>query len=75
MMYDEYLQQHINDPRRVWTDGEYTSVDERHQPITWNGPTWSPIDGTLETRPGTPCAGYGSHLFVSGCCADCGLTP
>lgn len=72
--YYEYLQRHVNDPRRVRDiDGGYTSVDETHRPLLWDGPTWEPTDGTLEVRPGTPCAESGSHLFVSGTCADCGL--
>lgn len=71
--YDEYLQRHVNDPRRLRPDGQYTSVDETHAVIVWEGPTWSPTGDTLEPRPGTPCAESGGHLFVSGCCADCGL--
>lgn len=74
MNYDEYLQQHIDDPRRVRDDdGGYTSVDETHRPIVWEGPTWSTPGNLLAVKPGTPCADYGSHLFVSGVCADCGL--
>ena len=72
--YDEYLQRHIADPRRVRdTDGGYTSVDATHSPIVWEGPTWKPTGPTLQTRPGTPCADSGSHLLVGGVCADCGL--
>lgn len=72
-LYDDYLQRHVNDPRRI----PGTSVDRAHQIIPWKGPTWRSTDtwGStgLKTRPGTPCAKSGSHLFVGRCCADCGL--
>lgn len=67
--YAEYLQQHINDPRRI----PGTSVNARHEVLVWEGPTWKPTDGTLAARSDTPCAESGSHVFVANVCADCGL--
>ena len=75
--YYGYLYDHINDPRRVRdAAGGYTSVDERHVPIPWDGPTWTPTGPQLGSRPGTPCVlDYGgSHMFIAGVCCDCGLT-
>jgi hypothetical protein len=40
----------------------------------WSDATWTNADGTLAAKPGTYCAEDGSHLFVSGVCANCGLT-
>lgn len=45
-----------------------------HAVTPWAGATWSTTDGTLTAKPGTYCAEDGSHLFVSGVCANCGLT-
>lgn len=68
-LYGDYLRQHVNDPRRI----PGTSVDENHEPIPWEGPTWRSFDGALKPRPGTPCAESGSHLFIGRRCCDCGL--
>lgn len=45
-----------------------------HAVRPWSGATWTNADGTLAAKPGTYCADDGSHLFVSGVCANCGLT-
>lgn len=67
-----------NDPRQGWIVDSGTPMPSldlvTHAVQPWAGETWSNADGLLTPKPGTYCELDGSHTFVSGVCANCGIT-